>query len=303
MLGAAIGAVNEDRRRFSLTEKETDPMKTGATKKGDSATHTSSSRREAMGGLAKGLEVIRAFTHDSPSLTLSEIASRAGLPAATARRCLLTLAECGYVMQSGRNFLLRPKVLELGGAYLDSMNIEVLTKTYLEDLASQTGDSSALTVLDRTDIVYVARASVRTLLRLEAHVGSRFPAYATSMGRVLLAGLSPQRLDNYFEEAEISALTDRTVTDRAKLRSLIDECRRVGYSAVEDELAYGVVAVAVPVFDKTRRVVAALNSSSHSKKITRAKLAKERVPLLQTISAQISRELQRVPGLSLTAQT
>jgi IclR family pca regulon transcriptional regulator len=282
---------------FFANRKEPTEMK-----KNDS-TPRIAARREAMGGLAKGLEVIRAFTHDSPSLTLTEIANRAGLPPATARRCLLTLAECGYVMQSGRNFLLRPKVLELGAAYLDSMNIEVLTKTYLEDLASQTGDSAALTVLDRTDIVYVARASVRTLVRLEAHVGSRFPAYPTSMGRVLLAGLSPQRLDQYFEEAEINALTERTVTDRAKLRALIDECRRVGYSAVEDELAYGVVAVAVPVFDKTRLVVAALNSSSHSKKMTRARLIKERVPLLQTISAQMSRELQRVPGLSLSAQT
>ncbi len=147
-------------------------------------------RREAMGGLAKGLEVIRAFTRESASLTLSEIAAHAGLPAATARRCLLTLAELGYVMQSGRNFLLRPKVLELGAAYLESMNIETLTRTYLEDLASQTGDSAALTVLDGAEIVYVARASVRTLMRLEAHVGSRFPAYPTSMGRVLLAGLS-----------------------------------------------------------------------------------------------------------------
>ena len=107
-------------------------------------------RREAMGGLAKGLNVIRAFTRESPALTLSEIAHHAGLPAATARRCLLTLAESGYVMQSGRNFLLRPKVLELGAAYLESMNIETLTKTYLEDLARQTGDSAALTVLDGT---------------------------------------------------------------------------------------------------------------------------------------------------------
>jgi len=260
-------------------------------------------RREAMGGLAKGLEVIRAFTYDSPSLTLTEIASRAGLPAATARRCLLTLADLGYVMQSGRHFLLRPKVLELGAAYLDSMNIEVLTKTYLEDLARQTGDSAALTVLDGTHIVYVARASVRTLMRLEAHVGSRLPAYPTSMGRVLLGGLSPERLQRYFDQAEITALTERTVTDRARLRTLIDECRRVGYSAVEDELAYGVVAVAVPVFDKARRVVAALNSSSHSKKVTRARLVKERLGLLQSVSAQMSGELQRVPGLSLSAQT
>ncbi|MBM0106937.1 helix-turn-helix domain-containing protein [Steroidobacter sp. S1-65] len=272
-------------------------------KKSSDVAAGNSARREAMGGLAKGLEVIRAFSHDSPSLTLSEIAGRAGLPAATARRCLLTLSEQGYVMQSGRNFLLRPKVLELGAAYLDSMNIEMLTRTYLEDLASQTGDSAALTVLDGAHIVYVARASVRTLMRLEAHVGSRLPAYPTSLGRVLLAGLSPERLDRYFEQAEITALTERTVTDKARLRALIEECRRVGYSSVEDELAYGVVAVAVPVFDKTRRVVAALNSSSHSKKTTRARLAKERVPLLQTISSQISRELQRVPGLSLSAQT
>jgi IclR family pca regulon transcriptional regulator len=151
--------------------------------------------------------------------------------------------------------------------------------------------------------VYVARASVRTQMRMEAHVGSRLPAYPTSMGRVLLGGLSPERLRQYFDQAEINALTEGTVTDRAKLQALIDECRRAGYSAVEDELAYGVVAVAVPVFDKTRRVVAALNSSSHSKKMTHAKLVKERLGLLQNVSAQISRELQRVPGLSLSAQT
>ena len=268
-----------------------------------SRTDESPPRREAMGGLAKGLDVIRAFTRESPSLTLSEIASRARLPPATARRCLLTLAELGYVMQAGRNFLLRPKVLELGAAYLDSMNIEMLTKTYLEDLARQTGDSAALTVLDGTQIVYVARASVRTLMRLEAHVGSRLPAYPTSMGRVLLAGLSQERLQQYFDSVVFAALTDRTVTDRAKLLKLIDECRRVGYSAVEDELAYGVVAVAVPVFDHAGRAVAALNSSSHSKKFTKAKLVRERLTMLQQISAQISFELRRVPGLSLSAQT
>jgi IclR family pca regulon transcriptional regulator len=260
-------------------------------------------RREVMGGLAKGLDVIRAFTRESPTRTLSEVAAFAQLPPATARRCLLTLIELGYVMQLGRNFLLRPKVLELGAAYLDSMNIETLTRTHLEDLARKTGDSAALTVLDGSDIVYVARASVRTLMRLEAHVGSRFPAYPTSMGRVLLAGLSRERLERYFDETPLRALTDRTVTDRAKLMKLIDECRRSGYSAVEDELDYGVVAVAVPVFDPARRVVAALNSSSHSKKITKAKLVRERLSMLQEASAELSRELQRVPGLALAAQS
>jgi IclR family transcriptional regulator, pca regulon regulatory protein len=259
-------------------------------------------RREAMGGLAKGLAVIRAFTRDSPALTLSEIASRSRLPAATARRCLLTLAESGYIMQSGRNFLLRPKVLELGAAYLESMNIETLTRTHLEELASKTGDSASLTVLDGTEIVYVARASVRTLMRLEAHVGSRFPAYPTSMGRVLLSGLSKERLRDYFDKTSFTPLTEHTVTDRAKLQKLVEECRRIGYATVEDELAYGVVAIAVPVFDHSRRIVASLNSSSHSKKITRARLVRERLPMLHGVSAQISRELQRVRGLSLGAQ-
>src|SRR4249919_3472651 len=202
----------------------------------------STQRREAMGGLAKGLQVIRAFTRDHSSLTLSEIAGIARLPPATARRCLLTLEELGYVTRRGRAFLLRPKVLELGAAYLESMDIEHLTKTHLEELARVTGDSAALSVLDGNDIVYVARTSVRTLLRLEAHIGSRFPAHATSMGRVLLAGLSAERLQRYFDSAKLEALTERTVTDPAKLRALIEECRRLGYAVVEDELAYGVIA-------------------------------------------------------------
>ena len=262
---------------------------------------STSARREVMGGLAKGLLVIRAFRRDAPALTLSEVASCARLPPATARRCLHTLEELGYVMRSGRMFLLRPKVLELGAAYLESMDIEALTRTLLEDLASKTGDSAALSVLDGTDIVYIARASVRTLMRLEAHVGSRFPAYPTSMGRVLLAGSSPERLRSYFEHATFEPLTKHTVTDPQKLARRIEECRKNGYSAVEDELAYGVVAVAVPVFDGAQRVVAALNSSSHSRKVTLPDLVRERVGMLQEVSREISRELMRFPGLALSA--
>lgn len=263
---------------------------------------TPAGRREVMGGLAKGLEVIRAFSREQPALTLSEIAGVARLPAATARRCLHTLEELGYVTRNGRSFLLRPKVLELGAAYLESMNIETLTRTFLEELARQTGDSAALTVLDGMEIVYVARASVRTLVRLEAHVGSRLPAYPTSMGRVLLAGLSAERLEAYFEEVTLAPLTDRTVTDRARLERLIAESRRNGYSAVEDELAYGVVAVAVPVTDQAGRVVAALNSSSHSGKTGKARLVRDRLAMLKQTAEQISSELAHFPGLSLSAQ-
>lgn len=255
-----------------------------------------------MGGLAKGLAVIRAFARDHAALSLSEVARSARIPAATARRCLLTLEELGYVTHSGRAFLLRPKVLELGAAYLESMNIEQITKTHLEELARKTADSAALCVLDGLDIVYVARASVRTLLRLEAHIGSRFPAHATSMGRVLLAGLGPERLNRYFQNAKFTALTERTITDPAKLRTLIEDCRRLGYAAVEDELAYGVIALAVPVFDHQHRVVAALNSSSHSRRISKARLVRERLAMLQEASREISADLASVPWLSLSAQ-
>jgi IclR family pca regulon transcriptional regulator len=235
-------------------------------------------RREAMGGLAKGLAVIRAFTREHAALSLSDIARSAHIPAATA-------------------------VLELGAAYLESMNIEQLTRTHLEELARNTSDSAALCVLDDVEVVYVARTSVRTLVRLEAHVGSRFPAHATSTGRVLLAGVSEDRLQHYFESARLEALTERTVTDVAKLRALIDESRRAGYSVVEDELAYGVIALAVPVLDQQRRVVAALNSSSHSRRISRSKLVRERLSMLQQVSRQISTDLAIVPWLALSAQT
>lgn len=253
-----------------------------------------------MGGLAKGLAVIRAFTRDHAALNLSEIARSAGIPAATARRCLMTLEDLGYVTRNGRDFLLRPKVLELGAAYLESMNIEHVTKTHLEELARETSDSAALCVLEGVEIVYIARASVRTLVRLEAHVGSRFPAHATSTGRVLLAGVGADRLNRYFETAKFDALTERTITDPAKLRNLIDDCRRTGYSAIEDELAYGVVALAVPVHDHRGRVVAALNTSSHSRRITKAKLVRERLTMLQKISRQISGDLRSVPWLALS---
>lgn len=266
-------------------------------------TTKNNTRREAMGGLAKGLAVIKSFARDHSALTLSEIAAATRMPAATARRCLLTLEELGYVTRSGRHFLLRPKVLELGAAYLESMDIEHLTKTHLEELARLTGDSAALSVLDGADIVYVARTSVRTLVRLEAHVGSRFPAHVTSMGRVLLAGVGNERLDQYFKTQKFVALTTQTVTEPKKIRQLIEECRRSGYAAVEDELAYGVVAVAVPVFDQAGRVVAALNSSSHSRRLSKAALVRQRLAMLRKASREISVELARVPGIAISAQT
>lgn len=255
-----------------------------------------------MGGLAKGLGVLRTFSRTRPHMTLSEIAARAGLPAATARRCLNTLEELGYVTRNGRQFLLRPRVLEIGAVYLESMDIESLTRTHLEEMARETGDSAALSVLSGTNIVYVARASARTVTRMEAHVGSQLPAYATSMGRVLLAGLTPETLNSYFATAKLESLTPRTVTSRTELERLLADVKRNGYAVVEEELATGVVSLAVPVYDNHSRVVAALNISSHSRQTTAADLVAGRLATLQRVSKAITAEMTNVPGLALSAK-
>jgi IclR family pca regulon transcriptional regulator len=248
---------------------------------------SSSGRREVMGGLAKGLGVLRTFSRSRPHMTLSEIAARAGLPAATARRCLNTLEELGYVTRNGRQFLLRPRVLEIGAVYLESMDIESLTRTHLEEIARETGDSSSLSVLSGTNIVYVARASARTVTRLD---------------RVLLAGLTPETLTTYFANAKLESLTPKTVTSRTELERILADVRRNGYAVVEEELAIGVVSLAVPVYDNNGRVVAALNSSSHSRQITGAALVSSRLAALQRVSKAITAEMANIPGLALSAQ-
>ena len=264
------------------------------------------SRREEMAGLAKGLSVILAFNHDHPSLSLSEVAAITGLSPATARRCLLTLQALGYVGSTKRRFFLRPKVLDLGAAYLEALDIERLASQPLTELANATLDSASISVLDGENIVYVARASVRTLVRLEAHVGSRFPAFATSMGRVLLAALSDPQLHAFLDKAALTPMTDRTVVDRRRLFEIVAQAREDGYSAVEDELAYGVVSLAVPLRDQAGRTVAALNSASHSKRYSKKQLITERLPLLRDAAERISRELRRLPstaGLLPVAET
>jgi len=262
-----------------------------------------SGRREVMGGLAKGLEVLRTFSRNKPHMTLSEIAARAGLPAATARRCLNTLEELGYVARSGRQFMLRPPVLEIGAVYLDSMDIPTITRTRLDELALATHGSAALTVLSGTGVVVVARASARTEpLRVAGHVGLRLPAHASATGKVLLAGLSPDRLADFFTKASLDALTDHTITDRSRLLQQIEAARRDGYATAEEELAPGVASIAVPVHDGAGHVVASLNLSSHLHEASAAQLVSRHLDALRKASQAISAEVARVPGLSLSAQ-
>ncbi|HLY56187.1 MAG TPA: IclR family transcriptional regulator C-terminal domain-containing protein [Stellaceae bacterium] len=261
-------------------------------------TEATGGRRETINGLARGLAVIKALGQLGTAGNLTEIAQAAQLHAAVARRCLHTLEDLGYVGRAGRRFFLRPRILELGTAYLDAVDSEALVRDYLSEIVAQSGHSSSLTVLDGHDIVYLAHVGPRRVLRLEASVGTRYPAYPTSMGRALLSGLPDDQIRRYVETAEIRQLTRFTVTDPERLVTSIRRAREDGFSCVEDELAIGVIAIAVPVFDRTGRVVASINCSAQSGETGCEELVSRHLPLLREVAARISSALAHIPGLS-----
>jgi IclR family pca regulon transcriptional regulator len=254
--------------------------------------------RETIAGLARGLAVIRAFSAGGPLCTLTEIANITGLSPAAARRCLHTLEALGYAGRDGRKFFLRPRVLDLSSAYLDSVDSEGLAREYLQDIVKASGHSSSLAVLDGGEILYIARIGARRIVRLEASIGTRYPAYPTSLGRVLLAGLPPREISEYLTNTKLERLTRRTVVEREKLAELIRRTGEDGYSIVEDELAIGVTALAVPVYDGAGRVVAAINCSAQTGELNEKGLDPF-IPLMREVAARISRALPHFPGLTL----
>jgi IclR family pca regulon transcriptional regulator len=236
--------------------------------------------------LERGLAVIRAFGAENPELRLSDVARATGLTRAAARRFLLTLVRLGYVRQDGGSFSLRPRVLELGYAYLSALSLPEVAMPHMETLVADVNESSSVAVLDDVDIVYVARVPTRRIMTITIAVGTRLPAYATSMGRVLLAGLEDGALSERLERIEIEPLTAMTVRDVEALRQRIDEVRDAGWAAVDQELEQGVRSAAVPIRDASRAVVAALNVSVHATRMTMQGLRREVVPkLLRTAEA------------------
>jgi IclR family pca regulon transcriptional regulator len=236
--------------------------------------------------LERGLAVIRAFGAEQPELRLSDVARSTGLTRAAARRFLLTLVRLGYVRQDGSSFSLRPRVLELGYAYLSALSLPEVAQPHMETLVGEVNESSSVAVLDDLDIVYVARVPTLRIMTITIAVGTRLPAYATSMGRVLLAGLDPEALAERLERIEVERLTATTVPDRKTLRRQIDEVRGAGWAAVDQELEQGVRSAAVPIRDGSQNVVAALNVSVHATRMTMQGLRREVVPkLLRTAEA------------------
>lgn len=211
--------------------------------------------------LARGLEVVRSFDAEHHSMTLTEVAQRTGLSRATSRRFLLTLVELGYVRSNGRHFELTAQVLQLGYAFLSGHTLTELIEPVLEELSAGLNESASASVLDGADVVYIARVHTRRIMRVGIAVGSRFPAYATSMGRILLSHLDEAQLEAALAARPPEALTSNTITDPAELRRELATVRACGWCLVDQELEIGLRSIAVPVLSPDGTVAAALNVS------------------------------------------
>ena len=241
---------------------------------------------------ARGLGVIRSFSAQAPSQSLSEVASRTGLTRAGARRILLTLEGLGYVESQGRQFRLTPKILDLGFAYLSSLPLWDLAEPVMEALVAQVKESSSAAVLDGGDIVYVLRVPTHKIMSISLGIGSRLPAYCTSMGRVLLAGLPDHELHALLAAPTLPALTARTVTDRTELFGVVRQVRQQGWSLVNQELEEGLVSLAAPITDRSGRTIAAMNLSGQANRTPPDVMVARFLPLLLEAAGSISRMLR-----------
>lgn len=241
---------------------------------------------------ARGLEVVRAFSSQAPRQSITEVADRTGLTRAGARRILLTLQTLGYVQSDGKLFSLTPRILDLGFAYLSSLPIWNLAEPVMQALVGQVRESCSAAVLDGTDIVYVLRVPTQKIMSITLGVGSRLPAYCTSLGRMLLSALPEAELMHILETSERTARTRFTVTRVDELVARIAQVRQQGWAQIDQELEEGLVSMAVPVTDRTGKTVAALNISGQANRSS-AKVMRETMllPLLdaaKTISRMLS---------------
>lgn len=254
--------------------------------------------------LARGLEVIAAFRPNRPTMTLAEVATSAQLARPTARRILLTLEELGYVRTIERGYSLTPRVLELGVAYVRSMGLWDVARPHLERLVARTSESCSIAQLDGSDIVYVARVSVPKIVSLAVQIGTRFPALATSLGKVQLAALPPDELDAVLAQPTRSGLVARWQPDRAERDAALREVRARGWALTDEQLTLGIRSVAAPLRDGSGRVIAGVNVNCHAAETPVDHLLEHHLPLLLQVAGDISADFARVqdvPHVEVTA--
>ena len=240
---------------------------------------------------ARGLSIITCFSADNPVMTLSEIAERVNLSRAAARRFLLTLENLGYVSLDGRNFQLTAKVLDLGYGYLSSLSLPEIAQPHLEVLASRVHESASASVLDGTDIIYIARVPIRRIMSVKINIGTRMPAHATSMGRVLLAGLATPDLKAMISNLEIPKYTRNTITSKSVLLQEINKVKAQGWSINDQELEYGLRSIAVPILNKAEEIIASINISTTAQSNSLESMEAMFLPELKLTARKISDDL------------
>ncbi|AOE64367.1 IclR family transcriptional regulator [Pseudomonas corrugata] len=245
-----------------------------------------------MTSLARGLAVVQAFQERKRHLTIAQISHRTEIPRAAVRRCLHTLIKLGYATTDGRTYSLLPKVLTLGHAYLSSTPLAVSAQPYLDRMSEQLHEACNMATLEGDDILYIARsATTQRLISVDLSVGGRLPAYCTSMGRILLAALDDASLRDYLDHADLQAKTSRTLHTPEALLECLQQVRLQGWCIVDQELEQGLRAIAVPVYDASGQVVAALNVSTHAGRVSRSELEQRFLPSLLGASRDLSAQL------------
>lgn len=243
--------------------------------------------------LERGLRVIKAFAGRRDRLSMAEVARATNQSRAATRRFLLTLESLGYLGVEDKRYYLRPRVLELGYAYLTSSSAVEITQDYLEELSKELRESCSAVAYDRGEIVYVARAAADRIMTVNIRIGRRLPAFATSTGRVLLSGMTEEQLDDFFASYPREPLTSRTVTDETQLRAIIDEVREQGWATIDEEFELGVRSVAAPLRDAEGRMWAAANISVPASRASIKDLETRFLPRLLETTEQIARDVNR----------
>src|ERR1700732_3774650 len=242
-----------------------------------------------MTSLARGLAVIQAFSMEKPQQTISQLSIKTGLSRAAVRRCLYTLSKLGFAgSDDSRHFFLQPRILSLGHSYISSMPLAASAQPVMRHLSEILHESCSIATLDGVDVVYVARANVTRIMSIDLVVGSRLPAFCTSMGRVLLANLPPAELESFFERVRFTSFTERTISSAEKLRQALRLVLRNGYSLVDQELEIGLRSMAVPIRNPNGKVVAALKVGGHGQRLSVQELQNRFLPQLQAAAQELS---------------
>ncbi|MFJ7827855.1 IclR family transcriptional regulator [Psychrobacillus sp. NPDC096623] len=244
--------------------------------------------------LDRGLQVIQAFSQNNKTLTISDVSKITGLSRPTARRILLTLEHLGFAEANNGLFSLTARTLSLGYAYLSSNNKWSIAHPFMRDFVHKTGESCSISILDGTDIIYVARVSTKRIMSINLDVGSRLPAYATSMGHVLLANLSKDELEKYLNNLNLEKFTDNTILDKDQLRTILEDVRTNNWGGVDQQFEEGLRSIAAPIRDANGKVIAAINCSTHAGRISKEVLIKEFLPILQENATRISEAMNIV---------